>query len=305
MKLVVRSTADAASVNIVESLLRLGRWDEAGSFEGAPVLRMGDSSVVTIPVHHLYFDDIDDKVEKALGERPSLVIFASRHKSASNLRTLTVHPIGNYGKAEMGGRDMTLVPAAPREMTFAFKQLVKRAGGDASHFSAGSVTTQGVEAPPFMAGSEKRAGGLKYQISLEATHHGPFLRTPTFYIEIGSDEAAWKEPEPAQVIAEAIFEVLTGKISEDPIAVGVGGGHYVPRITDVAREKKIAFGHMLPSYALEQGWSPETLRLMLDATPGAKLVYFHKKAVKTPILREMEAWFRQNGVEPFSSKEIG
>jgi D-aminoacyl-tRNA deacylase len=93
-------------------------------------------------------------------------------------------------------------------------------------------------------------------------------------------------------------------VPEVPIAVGVGGGHYVPRITDVAREKIVAFGHMLPSYALEQGWSPETLRLMLDATPGAKLVYFHKKAVKTPILREMEAWFRQNGVEPVSSKDI-
>jgi D-aminoacyl-tRNA deacylase len=274
MKLVVRSTADAASVNIVESLLRMGKWEEAGSFEGAPVLRMGGSSVVTIPVHHLYYDDIDDKVEKALGERPSLVIFASRHKSASNLRTLTVHPIGNYGKAEMGGRDRTLVPAAPGELTMAFKELVKR------------------------------AGGLNYQISLEATHHGPYLRTPTFYIEIGSDEMAWKEPEPAQVIAEAIFEVLIGKVPEAPIAVGVGGGHYVPRITDVAREKNVAFGHMLPSYALEQGWSPETLQLMLDATPGAKLVYFHKKAIKTPILREMEAWFREKGVEPFSSKDM-
>ncbi len=274
MKLVVRSIADAASVNIVEHLLRLGKWEEAGSFEGAPVLRMGDSSVVTIPIHHLYYDDIDDKVEKALGVRPSLVIFASRHKSASNLRTLTVHPIGNYGKAEMGGRDRTLVPAAPREMTSAFKERVKG------------------------------AGGLKYQISLEATHHGPYLRTPTFYIEIGSDEMAWKEPEPAQVIAEAIFGVLRAGPLEDPIAVGVGGGHYVPRITDVAREKKVAFGHMLPSYALEQGWSPETLQAMLDATPGAKLVYFHKKALKAPMLREMEAWFRQRGVEPFSSKGI-
>ena len=274
MKLVVRSSEDAASVNIVEHLLRLGKWEPAGNFEGAPVFRMGETLVVTIPVHHLFYDDIDDKVEKALGLRPSLVIFASRHKSASNLRTLTVHPIGNYGKAEMGGRDRTLVPSAPREMTFAFKELVKR------------------------------GGGLKYQISLEATHHGPYLRTPTFYIEIGSDEMAWKEPEPGRVIAEAIFEVLTGTVPEAPIAVGVGGGHYVPRITDVAREKNIAFGHMLPSYGFEAGWSPETLKLMLEATPGAKLVYFHRKAIKKPALREMEAWFRQNGVEPVSSKEL-
>jgi D-aminoacyl-tRNA deacylase len=274
MKLVVRSSEDAASVNIVEHLLRLGAWEPAGDFEGAPVLRRGDSWVVTIPVHHLFYDDIDDKVEHALGERPSLVIFASRHKSASNLRTLTVHPIGNYGRAEMGGRDRTLVPSAPREMTFAFKEMVKR------------------------------GGALEYQISLEATHHGPHLRTQTFYIEIGSDEMAWKAPEPARAIAAALFEVLANPAPESPIAVGVGGGHYVPRITDVARTKNIAFGHMLPSYALEQGWSPETLELMLGATPGAKLVYFHKKAIKTPVLREMEAWFRQRGVEPVSSKAL-
>ena len=274
MKLVVCSDKDAASVNIVEQLLRLGKWEPAGQFEGAPARRMGESFIATIPVHHLYYDDIDDKVEKALGVRPSLVIFASRHKSASNMRTLTVHPIGNFGKAEMGGRDGTLVPAAPREMTMALKGLAKR------------------------------GAGLKYQISLEATHHGPYLKTPTFYIEIGSDEEAWRETEPARVIAEVIFEVLTGPVPENPIAVGVGGGHYVPRITDVAREKKIAFGHMLPSYAFEDGWTPETLKLMLDATPGAKLVYFHKKAIKTPVLRDMVAWFCQNGVEPFSSKDI-
>jgi len=274
MKLVVCSDKDAASVNITEHLLRLGEWQPACEFEGAPAKRLGDSVIVTIPVHHLYYDNIDDRVEKALGTRPSLVIFASRHKSASNMRALTIHPIGNFGKAEMGGRDRTLVPAAPHEMTLALKELVKS------------------------------AAGLKYQVSLEATHHGPYLRTPTFYIEIGSDEEAWKEPEPGRVIAEAIFEVLTAGISADPIAVGIGGGHYVPRITDVAREKKIAFGHMLPSYAFEEGWSPETLKLMLDATPGAKLVYFHRKAIKTPVLREMEAWFRQNGVEPVSSKDL-
>jgi D-tyrosyl-tRNA(Tyr) deacylase len=119
MKLVVCSAEDAASVNITEHLLRLGDWQPVGTFEGAPAKRLGDSLLVTIPVHHLYYDDIDDKVEKALGARPSLVIFASRHKSASNMRTLTIHPIGNHGKAEMGGKDRTLVPAAPNEMTFA------------------------------------------------------------------------------------------------------------------------------------------------------------------------------------------
>jgi len=274
MKLVVRSDKDAASVNITDRLLSLGGWERHGEFEGAPVWTMPGAMLVTIPVHHLYCDDIDDKVEKALGARPSLVVFASRHKSVSNMRTLTVHPIGNYGKAEMGGRDQTLVPAAPHDMTAALKEL------------------------------SRRAAGLKYQVSLEATHHGPFLRTPTFYIEIGSDEEAWKEPEPARAIAETIHSLLVTDAPRCEIALGVGGGHYVPRITDVAREKKISFGHMLPSYAFEEGLRHDMLENMVRATPGATIVYFHRKAIKTPVLREMEAWFRERCIEPVSSKDL-
>jgi len=276
MKLVVCSAVDAASVNITEHLLRLGDWMAEGEFEGAPVRWKGDAAVVTIPVHHLFYDDIDDRVEKALGKRPSLVIFASRHKSASNMRTLTVHPIGNYGTAEMGGRDRALVPAAPHEMTHALRVLRARA----------------------------KEASLQYQVSFEATHHGPFLATPTFYIEIGSDEQAWKEPGPAAAIAGTIEDVLKGGAPQNPVAIGVGGGHYVPRITDVALEKKISFGHMLPSYQFEECVQPQMLESMLKATPGAALVYFHKKAIKTPVRREMEGWFRARGIEPVSSGDL-
>jgi D-aminoacyl-tRNA deacylase len=274
MRLIVRSDQDAASVNITDRLVELGGWEERGEFESAPVKWRGDAALVTIPVHHLYYDGIDGKVERALGIRPSLVIFASRHKSASNMRTLTIHPIGNYGKAEMGGKEATLVPAAPHEMTFALKELVKR------------------------------AASMKYQVSFEATHHGPYLETPTFYIEIGSDEEAWQDQEAGRAIAETISEMLKAEMHPNPVAVGIGGGHYMPRITDVAREKRISFGHMLPSYAFEEGFRREMLENMLRATPGASLVYFHRKAIRTPVLREMEGWFWERGVEPVSSKDI-
>jgi hypothetical protein len=46
------------------------------------------------------------------------------------------------------------------------------------------------------------------------------------------------------------------------------------------------------------------LENMLRATPGASLVYFHRKAIRTPVLREMEGWFWERGVEPVSSKDI-
>lgn len=274
MKLVVRSVVDAASVNIVEHLLRMGEWRQEGDFEGAPVHRMGDAAIVSIPVHHLYYDGIDEKVEDALGERPALVAFASRHKSASNMRTLTIHPIGNYAKAEMGGKERTLVPSAPHEMTAALRWL------------------------------KKNASMLPFQVSFEATHHGPSLGTPTFYIEIGSDEQAWKSPEAGKAAAAALHEVLTCDVPKDPIALGIGGGHYMPRITDVALEKSVSFGHMLPSYQLEEGVQPHMLENMLAATPGAGLVYFHRKAVKTPVLRELTEWFNARGIRPVSSKDL-
>ena len=274
MKLVVCSREDAASVNITENLLASGGWTEKGEFEGAPVKWKQGAAVVTIPVHHLFYDEIDVKAEKALGEGPSIVIFASRHKSASNMRTLTVYPIGNFNKAEMGGKDGALVPVAPHCMTHAYREL------------------------------KKRGTGLQYEVSFEATHHGPFLSTPTFYIEIGSDEAAWADKEPARVIAATLDDVLFSDVPQYPVALGIGGGHYVPRISDVAREKRISFGHMLPSYILEGGLNTAHLELMLNATPDAKLVYFHRKAIKTPLLREMEKWFTAKGLRVVSSKDL-
>ncbi|MGQ9582683.1 MAG: D-aminoacyl-tRNA deacylase [Thermoplasmatota archaeon] len=276
MKLIVRSATDPASVNITDHLLELGGWMEGGEFEGSPARRKGDGVMVTIPSHHLYYDDIDAKTGSALGLRPSVVIFASRHTSSSNLRTLTTHPIGNFGAAEMGGRPQSLVPAAPREMTHAYRLMRTKA----------------------------KEAGLQYRVSLEATHHGPHLSTPALYIEIGSDEAAWREREPGRLLAEVLDGLLSSEPPDEPVALGVGGGHYVPRISDVAWEKKVCFGHMLPSYILEQGFRPELLELMVGATPGARMVYFHRKAIKTPVLREMEAWFRERGIEPVASKDL-
>ena len=34
----------------------------------------------------------------------------------------------------------------------------------------------------------------EYDITLEATHHGPLLDSPTLYLEIGSDEERWSDP---------------------------------------------------------------------------------------------------------------
>ena len=38
-----------------------------------------------------------------------------------------------------------------------------------------------------------------FGVSLEATHHGPYLRAPSLFIEIGSTEAEWERTDAAEV----------------------------------------------------------------------------------------------------------
>jgi len=268
--LVVASAADEASVNIRDRLLEVGGWSEAGAFDGSPVWRRGDRLLVTIREHHLFVDDVDRKVLEALAVTADAVAYVSKHRAASGQDSLTVHPPGNWRAADFGGRPGEVVPAAPGLMTDALRRVA----------------------------AEGRA--LGYAVTFESTHHGPYLETPAFYVEVGTSERAWADARAAAVLARA---VLAASDPGDPIAVGVGGGHYVPRITEVALTRRVSFGHMVPSHALEP---PDfgVLEPAIARTPGARFVYFHRKAVPKPLLRELEAWFRDRGLEPVRASDL-
>ena len=263
MLLVVASSADEASRNIRDRLLEVGGWAEAGTFDGAPVWRRDNRLLVTIREHHLYIDHVDRAVRQTLAVTPDAVVYVSKHRAASGQDSLTVHPIGNWRDAEFGGRPGEVVPAAPGLMTDALRRLAA-------------------------------VGGLLgYAVTFEATHHGPYLETPTFYIEVGSGPEAYADPRAAAALADA---VLAASDPGDPVALGVGGGHYMPRITDVALARRVSFGHLVPSHALEPP-NYAALEKAVDRTPHAKFVYFHRKAVAKPVLRELERFFRDRGLE--------
>lgn len=269
MLLVVASEADEASVSIRTRLLAAGGWSEAGAFGGAPALRRGDRTLVTIREHHLYVDGVDRAVEAALGFAPSAVVYVSKHRAASGQDSLTVHPIGNWHAADFGGRPGEVVPSAPGLMT------------DALHRVAA-------------------AKGLRYPATFEATHHGPYLETPTFYIEVGSGPEAWADAAAAEVLAQAVLAV------EDPghpVAIGFGGGHYAPRVTDVALAREVSFGHIVPSYALDPpNW--EAIGRAIERTRGARYAYLHRKAIRKPLAREIEAFVRDRGLEPVREADL-
>lgn len=276
MYLVVASKEDKASMNMRRHLVTFGEWKEDGVYDSHPVLRSRDRAVlVTIAEAHLYHDDIDKRVSKAVGVKPQTVIFLSRHKSESGLRTLTVHAIGCFGTADYGGRDRTLVPSAPGPMTRALRLMHERAS----------------------------AAGLDHKVSFECTHHGPFLETPTFFIEIGSSEDAWTEEAPARLLAGVVYDVVRSGQDANPVVIGVGGGHYAPRFTDVALGRKVSFGHMVPSYALGHA-SDEVLARAVELTPGASGVYLHRKALKGGQHPRLKDLFTGLGLEPVREKDL-
>jgi D-aminoacyl-tRNA deacylase len=249
MRLLVCSLEDTASINIRDRLLEIGGWKETKTFRSHPVFERGSDVMVTIDQVHLYADNLDVEATQALAQPFDPVVFLSRHRAASGIPTLTVHPIGNFAKAEYGGRPETLVPSAPDLMTSCLREL------------------------------QKRSSGLPFQVGFEVTHHGPLLSVPTMFIEIGSGEQNWGDREAARAIASTLLEV---KLIEAPKAIGIGGGHYAPRFSEVVATKRISFGHMIPNYFCDHASDERLLQVLEEArakSGGADLVYIHKKSM--------------------------
>lgn len=273
MRLIICSMKDEASVNIADALRSLVGWTEKGEFNGGPVLCHGDLCMISIDELHIYAEGVDAEAEKALGRKADEVVFLSRHKAASGKPSLTVHPIGNWSKAEYGGRDGTLTPAAPHLMT----SLLRRMKAEASE--------------------------LPYDVVFEVTHHGPLLTTPTIFIEIGSDESSWGDRDAAAALARSILGV---KVEEFPVAIGIGGGHYAPRFSEVSLTRRVSFGHMLPAYAMDLSDRESVSRsiaMAMDAS-GTKTAYVHKKSMKRSEASIVSSLVRDLGGEVVDSSDL-
>ncbi|MFO7990703.1 MAG: D-aminoacyl-tRNA deacylase [Thermoplasmata archaeon] len=222
MRLIVSSKEDKASMNILDKLLDHD-WNEIGEYRGNPVYQKETDMIVTVNEHHIYVDNIDKEVEDIFEFDIDHVVFISKHASKAGIHSLTVHPIGNYGEAKFGGIEGRLVPPAPESMTKALRVLWKKAR------ETGMIS--------------------EYEVSFEATHHGPYLEKPTYYIEIGSDESCWQDDRAGSVIADTVMSVE--KTENKPNLVGIGGGHYAPAFTDISRHHEVNMGHMVPGWAVK------------------------------------------------------
>ena len=218
MILIVASTKDPASENIARKIISNHPFRQAGEkgytaeISGQKVkLRMLDEELV-------YAQDI-----VKLSPTLDLIIFISRHSSLSGTPTLSVHTPGNLGDANLGG--------IPRKVSIAPANAMK---------AALSTMSRLVE--------EK---DLNYKVSYECTHHGPSLDVPAMFAELGSTPKEWEDLEAAEVVAHAAIKAVENFSQQKSRAIlGIGGPHYNEKFTKMALESDIAFGHMIPKYAI-------------------------------------------------------
>ena len=243
--LLVVSEADPVAPRVAE---RWGSPPSSGTHvDGAPIRALGPGVwYLRRPGLHIHDDHLDRKLPRSFVEPGLRLVFPSVHRSESGTPCFTVHPLGNLGPtSDVGGEPGRLVLTAPRLMSSALRLLAE--GGERIGLDA----------------------------TYEATHHGPSLELPAFFAEIGFGEAEGPPPAAVDVLARVLPALV-----EDPtdrVAVGAGGGHYVPHFTDLALRRRWAFGHLVPRHALETA-SRAMLEDAVEKTPGSEGVLFARAA---------------------------
>jgi D-aminoacyl-tRNA deacylase len=249
--------------------------------DGAPVRSLRPNVLlVDRPGPHIFDERLEERLPERVRRAGATLVFPSIHRSAQSVRCLTVHPLGNPGaQAEVGGRPGVFAPADPRRMVAALRRLNElrdRAGLPATY---------------------------------EATHHGPELTLPAFFVEIGFGDDTGPPAGAVDALAEVVPELDADPC--DRVALGVGGGHYAPHFTDLALKRRWAFGHILSKHAVAE-LTGTAARAAWSATPGAEGIVFARAedarspvwAATGPRLREQDApaWGRSptSGARPAS-----
>ena len=92
-----------------------------------------------------------------------------------------------------------------------------------------------------------------YDVTMEATHHGPLIDKPCLFIEIGSTEFEYGDRRIGFIVAKTIYDVMDS-FHENPyneIAIALGGNHYCSNFNKIQETSNVAISHVIPSYIKE------------------------------------------------------
>lgn len=240
VSLLLCSSKDQASLNLYNQLIVKEGWLNPIKMYYGTVYKHSKCDVHILLIdnlNHIFADNIDLIHEKEMKTDVKEVLVLSKHVSKSEIPALTIHAIGlpgvtPYGeKGNSGGINGEVVPSSPRFASL-FKNLLMIA--------------------------EEMNLDDSFDITLETTHHGPFLTRPTLYLEIGSTKEEWNRKDLADIWVLTIVKCLglegTNALGswkgEGDVMICLGGGHYAPRHKSIIINSDVWLGHILANYSL-------------------------------------------------------
>ena len=138
--------------------------------------------IIELKKETIYSDDLNEKHYPEL-KNIDFLVFASTHKSEKGNPSLCLHAPGNWRGAEVGGTPGKICPTSAFVLKYLFQELNKN----------------------YTENKEKL--NQEYNVTLEATHHGPHINIPCCFIELGSNEIQWKDAEAAKIVAKTIISL--------------------------------------------------------------------------------------------------
>lgn len=177
---------------------------------------------VKLHIHNgslLHLENLDEVYPDA-----SSFIFLSKHRSDSKIPTLTCHCTGNFADNPYGGN--------PREIAISYPGLQK------AYLKA--ITAARHRVP-------------KYDIVIEATHHGPTsLKKPVLFIELGSTKEQWANRHTASVMCETLLGILGNRLERcKMVGIALGGTHYPTKFNKLLLESEFGLAAVASKHNLE------------------------------------------------------
>jgi len=257
---ILNSSIDPAGVNIRKAI-----DDLVATGEKFPLF---DGNEITFHTTDQRIIGVDNS---AVNPDAEMIIVVSRHSSVNPVPVLTVHPAGNYGIAQLGGRDYTQGKTAPAWM----KSILQ---------------------------NEAKFVPEGYRVSYEITHHGPTdFPVPFFFVEVGSTEKEWNDKAAYTAAAKA---VLYAKPAENTIPlIGFGGTHYAVRQTAIGLETRGAFGHIMHSRDVCNA-TADLVSQMVQKSGGVVGAHIDKKSLSKPDAARLEGILSALGIAEITEGDL-
>ena len=251
----VFSTGDAAGKGVAEYLVKELGMCEVAICKGSEKCYASESALLAgFREDVIYFDFLDYRLPSEV----EFYIVLSRHSSEAGVKSYTVHATGNFSNsAPYGGRPRELGIAYPSVMWFLLKALDKLS----TDFS--------------------KKG--EYEISYEATHHGPTsLLKPIVFVEIGGTVNEWTDPTNHAVVGEAVRSLVSiyPRIPGCTPVIGLGGGHYARKHTEISLVENACYGHIASKYALDYLDTKALQAMILRSRDPIRGIIVEKKSTR-------------------------